>query len=75
MTGTNLHGLFESDGFRRAFLSAVAGRRHKTWQPGVLNFAEARESQIDRLADLIEMHLDVEAILGLIATVSAGTDR
>lgn len=75
MTGTNLHGLFESDGFRRAFLSAVAGRRHKTWQPGVLNFAEARESQIDRLADLIEMHLDVEAILGLIATASAGTDR
>jgi adenosylcobyric acid synthase len=75
MTGTNLHGLFESDRFRRAFLAAVAGRRHKTWRPSTVNFAEARESQIDRLADMIERHLDVEAILGLIATASPGANR
>jgi adenosylcobyric acid synthase len=70
--GTNLHGLFESDGFRRAFLSSVAGRRHKAWEPGDVSFADARETQIDRLADLVTEHLDVEAILGLIASAARG---
>jgi adenosylcobyric acid synthase len=72
ISGTNLHGLFESDGFRRAFLSAVSARRDKTWRPSDVSFADAREAQIDRLADLIEGHLEVEAIVGLIATGSRG---
>jgi adenosylcobyric acid synthase len=75
IAGTNLHGLFESDGFRRAFLSAVAARRHKTWQPSAVIFADARAAQIDLLADLIEEHLDVEAILAIIATAGRGANR
>jgi adenosylcobyric acid synthase len=75
ISGTNLHGLFESDGFRRGFLTAVATRRHKAWRPGAVQFADARETQINRLADLIEEHLDVEAILGLIGTASRGSRR
>ena len=75
ISGTNLHGLFESDGFRRAFLSAVAARRNKAWRPSDVSFADARETQIDRLADLIEEHLNLEAILGLVASGSRGAGR
>ncbi len=65
--GTSLHGLFESDGFRSAFLAAVAARRGKTFGPSGVSFAAARDSQFDRLADLVETHLDMAAIDKLIA--------
>jgi adenosylcobyric acid synthase len=68
ITGSSLHGLFESDAFRRAYLGQVAKRRHKVFEAGDLSFAGARESQIERLADLIEDHLDTDALLALIAS-------
>ncbi len=52
-SGTTLHGLFEDDGFRAAFLGIGAS--------GV-SFAAARECQIDRLADMLEAHLDLAAV-------------
>jgi len=64
--GTSLHGLFESDGFRAAFLAAVAARRGKTFIPSTVSFAAAREAQFDLLADLLERHLDMTAIEKLI---------
>jgi adenosylcobyric acid synthase len=69
--GTSLHGLFETDGFRRAFLAAVAARRGKAYAPSGLSFAAAREEQFDRLADLVETHLDIAAIERLIACGAA----
>jgi adenosylcobyric acid synthase len=66
--GTSLHGLFESDDFRIAFLDAVAARRGKYFKPSGLSFASARETQFDHLADLVEAHLDMPAIERLIAT-------
>jgi len=69
--GTSLHGLFESDGFRTAFLAAVAARRHKRFTPSGLSFAAAREAQFDRLADLVEAHLDMAAVEQLIAAAAA----
>jgi adenosylcobyric acid synthase len=68
--GTSLHGLFESDEFRAAFLDAVATRRGKHFKPSGLSFASAREAQFDRLADLIEAHLDMPAVERLIATAA-----
>jgi adenosylcobyric acid synthase len=65
--GTSLHGLFESDAFRAAFLDAAATRRGKSLKPSGLSFAAAREEQFDRLADLLEAHLDMAAIEQLIA--------
>jgi adenosylcobyric acid synthase len=56
-SGTTLHGLFEDDGFRAAFLGIA---------PSGLSFAAAREDQIDRLADMLEAHLDLTAIDSLI---------
>ena len=66
--GTSLHGLFETDGFRTAFLAAVAARRHKPFNPSGLSFAAARDAQFDRLAALVEAHLDMAALVRLIAT-------
>jgi adenosylcobyric acid synthase len=68
VVGTNLHGLFESDGFRSAWLSLVAARRGKSFTPSGMSWSERREAQIDRLADAVEEHLDVDLILSLIAS-------
>jgi adenosylcobyric acid synthase len=65
--GTSLHGLFESDDFRVAFLDAVATRRKKEFKPSGLSFAAARQAQFDDLADLVESHLDMAAIEHLIS--------
>jgi adenosylcobyric acid synthase len=71
IVGTNLHGLLDSDEFRRVFLGRVAERRRKTFVGGA-SFAVARAQQIDRLADLFEEHLDMIAIRRLVA---AGAPR
>jgi adenosylcobyric acid synthase len=63
---TSLHGLFEEDGFRAAFLSDVAKRRGKEFVPAGRSFAQARESQIDCLADMVDAHLDMAAVDALI---------
>jgi len=65
--GTALHGLLEADGFRAAFLSAVAGRRRSSWVPAGASFVAAREAQWDRLADALEANVDLDALIGLIA--------
>ncbi len=62
--GTHWHGAFESDEFRRRFLTLVAGlagRRGFTVAPGT-SFASLRTATVDRLADLIEEHCDTEAL-------------
>ena len=67
VVGTSLHGLFEEDGFRGAFLAQVAGRRRKQRPPSTMNFHAARQAQIDRLADLLEAHLDLAAVEAILA--------
>ncbi len=73
VVGTSLHGLFECDEFRAAFVTEVAALRHKRWTPSGASFAAAREGQIDRLADLVEAHLDLGEIFRLIS--AAGSPR
>ena len=65
--GSTLHGLFEQDGFRATFLVEVGRRRDKVFVPAGVSFAGAREAQLDRLADLLEAHLDLDAVEALIA--------
>ena len=64
--GTSLHGLFEQDGFRAVFLTEVGRRRGRTFVPAGVSFAAARAAQFDRLADLLEAHLDLAAVEALI---------
>lgn len=65
--GTTVHGLLESDGFRRAFLERVADRAGKRFVPGDVSFAAVREARFDRIADLLEAHLDLDTVAELIA--------
>jgi adenosylcobyric acid synthase len=66
--GTHWHGAFESDEFRRAFLTEaarLAGRRGFVVAPDT-RFAQARMRLLDLLGDLVEEHLDTEALWRLI---------
>ena len=69
--GTMMHGLFESDGFRSVFLTEIGRRRGKCFVPAGVSFRAAREAQFDRIADLIEAHLDLDATTRLIASAPA----
>ncbi|MEU8900172.1 cobyric acid synthase [Nocardia sp. NPDC048505] len=67
--GTHLHGLLESDDFRRAWLTEIAAAAGRT---GFLAAADTsvdriRTAQLDLLADLIEDHLDLAAVEKLLA--------
>ncbi len=65
--GTMWHGCLEGDEFRAAWLGVVAEATGVAgWHAGGVSFATAREARIDAIADAIEDHLDLEAILGLV---------
>src|SRR4051794_36231713 len=66
--GTHWHGAFENDEFRRRFLTMAAeqaGRRGFTVAPDT-RFAAVRERALDVLGDLVEEHVDTEALWRLI---------
>jgi adenosylcobyric acid synthase len=62
---TMWHGSLESDGFRQAFLAEVAARAGRNRRPSAVVFAERRETRLDLLGDLVEQHLDVDALIEL----------
>ncbi|MFI7702308.1 cobyric acid synthase [Nonomuraea sp. NPDC049480] len=65
--GTTWHGAMENDGFRRAFLADVAERAGRDFVPAPdTDFAALREERLDALGDLVERHLDTDALLRLI---------
>jgi len=67
VAGTVWHGLFENDELRRSYLeevARVAGRRFVA-SPSTC-FADVRELLIESLADLVEEHLDIDALLELL---------
>ena len=62
--GTYLHGIFDDPPFRRHWLRTLG------WSPRrpAESLAEAREKELDRLADILEKHTDgraVDRIIGL----------
>ncbi len=61
--GTMWHGSLEGDAFRSAFLAEVVGL-----EPSGVSFPAARERRMEVLADLVEEHLDVDALLALART-------
>ena len=65
--GTMWHGAFESDGFRRAWLSEIARATGSHWrpQPEAPGFADRRETMLETLADALEEHVDLDALLEL----------
>lgn len=63
--GTMWHGSLESDGFRKAFLAEVAGLSGQAYEPSNVSFAASRERRLELLGDLVERHLDVDALLAI----------
>ncbi len=65
--GTIWHGAFENDAFRRAWLEELAVAVGSDWKPatGAPGFAERRTQMLDDLADALEEHVDLPALLDL----------
>ena len=61
VTATMWHGSMESDEFRSAYLAGVSPGR----APSGVSFASRRAERLDLLADLMEEHVDVPALLDL----------
>jgi adenosylcobyric acid synthase len=57
VSGTYVHGLFASDGFRGAFLRALGG------QGSAARYEEGVEVALDRLADHLERHVEIGQLL------------
>ncbi|MBV8785473.1 MAG: cobyric acid synthase [Mycobacterium sp.] len=66
--GTHWHGLLDNDDFRRGWLTRVAEAAGRSgFEVGETNVAARRDAQLDLAADLLASHLDVDAVLGLLA--------
>jgi len=59
VVGTMVHGALEDDDTRAAYLLETLGIRSQA------SFPQARERRLDLLGDLVEQHLDVDALLSL----------
>jgi adenosylcobyric acid synthase len=67
--GTHWHGLFDNDDFRRLWLTTAAAA---TGRDGFVVAADVdvsarRDGQLDVMADLLDAHLDVDAVIGLLS--------
>lgn len=59
VTGTMVHGALEDDDLRASYLREALGVESRA------SFPAARERRLDLLGDLVEEHLDVDALLDL----------
>jgi adenosylcobyric acid synthase len=68
VAGTHWHGTFESDEFRRRFLTWAArlAGRHGFTVAADTRFAAVRERAVDVLGDLVEEYVDTAALRRLI---------
>jgi adenosylcobyric acid synthase len=66
--GTYVHGIFDNDHFRRAFLHDLERRsgRTNTLSAAPFSFRQGKEEQFDRLAEHVRKHCDVGQIYRLI---------
>jgi adenosylcobyric acid synthase len=65
--GTYLHGIFDNDAFRRAFLSLLAEKRDgRGLSFGISNYSRWKDAQYDLLADHVRSHCDMERIYRIV---------
>lgn len=63
--GTSLHGALDGDRLRQALLWKVAAARGRTFVPSGTPYRDALDAHVDHLADWVEEHLDLDAVLEL----------
>lgn len=60
--GTYLHGVFDAPGIALGLAQALAARKGMTLDDAVLDTAQIKEREYDRLADTVRQSLDMELI-------------
>ncbi|MGH9138957.1 MAG: cobyric acid synthase [Acidimicrobiales bacterium] len=69
---TTLHALFENDGLRAAILRWAADRAGvPALDMPAFSFASTREERLDRIADTLEAHLDLDRLFALFDQVAS----
>ena len=61
--GSYMHGLFDADAFRHAFLAAL---RQEACLPPLAGSPYSLGPELDRLADTVEASLNMQTIYGLL---------
>ncbi len=64
--GTYLHGLFDGDAFRYAFLRAARAAHRMDAPAGLIAWSELRRQQLDTLADEFACALDLQSIFAML---------
>ncbi|GAA1480462.1 cobyric acid synthase [Gordonia sinesedis] len=65
--GTHWHGLLAADAFRRDLLRHIAAEAGRPdFDPVGVEFDAVRAAQVDTIADLVDTHVDVDAIIEII---------
>jgi adenosylcobyric acid synthase len=62
--GTYLHGVFDEDGFRHAFISAARNFHGLQPAPVVDNWKRKRDDSLNRLADTVRASVDMQCLFG-----------
>ena len=63
--GMYLHGIFDNDEFRKAFLDFLRRRKGIPVRNSLISYRDFRTEQLDRLADWFEKGVDVDALMQL----------
>lgn len=65
--GTYMHGIFDNDAFRHAFIDALGARKGIHVTADMISFKDAKERSYDRLADMVRHHLDMPKLRQIMA--------
>lgn len=61
--GTYLHGIFDEEDFRSAFVQLLCRRKGIAYRKGeIVSYQEYKQQQFDRLAQELREHLDIQEI-------------
>ena len=64
--GTYIHGVFDNDEFRRFIINQLRLRKGLKETPVVFHYFEHKNKAYNRLADIVEEHLDMDYIMTLL---------